>query len=221
VAITEAMVDLHYFTDYLTAQQIQYGPAFTKDLTGTIEDTWAGHQIGGRTLESGLGQDGYVLLARVRFASTGDDQVPVDEVGEIGPYDMQMALANGHGRLAEGDIALAVLGESPSTELWAVMYDIDDNHVIDFGELSFFAAAFGRTVGSTAEPPYVWWADFDKSGRVDFGDLAFFAPNFNKSRTAVQSGDQTLIFPPTSRTLGAPRRAAARPRVKVKVKVKG
>jgi hypothetical protein len=83
-----------------------------------------------------------------------------------------------------------------STELWAVMYDIDDNNVIDFGELSFFAAAFGRTVGSSAEPPYVWWADFDKSGRVDFGDLAFFAPNFNKSRTAVQSGAQTLIFPP-------------------------
>jgi hypothetical protein len=137
-----------------------------------------------------------VLLARVRFASTGEDQVPVDEVGhEIGPYAMQMALANGHGRLAEGDSALAVLGESPNTELWAVVYDIDDNQVIDFGELSFFAAAFGHTVGAAAEPPYVWWADFDKSGRVDFGDLAFFAPNFNKSRTAVQSGEKTLIVP--------------------------
>jgi hypothetical protein len=197
VGITEATVDLHYFTDYLTAQEIQHGPAFTKDLTGEVQDNLGRvHEIGGRTLESGLAQDGYVLLARVRFASTGDDQVPVDEVRhEIGPYAMQMALANGHGRLAEGATALSVLGESPSTELWAVMYDIDDNHVMDFGELSFFAAAFGRTVGSTTEPPYVWWADFDKSGRVDFGDLAFFAPNFNKSRSVVQAGKKTLIFP--------------------------
>jgi hypothetical protein len=120
----------------------------------------------------------------------------VDEVDhEIGPYAMQMALADGYGRLAEGDSALSVLGASPSTELWAVMYDIYDNSQIDFGDFSFFAAAFGRTVGSAAEPPYVWWADFDKSARVDFGDLAFFAPNFNKSRTAVQAGAQTLIFP--------------------------
>jgi hypothetical protein len=67
---------------------------------------------------------------------------------------------------------------------------------IDFGDLSFFAAAFGRTVGAPdSEPPYAWWADFDRSGRVDFGDLAFFAPNFNKNRTAVQSGTQTLVFP--------------------------
>jgi hypothetical protein len=48
------------------------------------------------------------------------------------------------------------------------------------------------------QSPYTWWADFDKgpSGRVDFGDLAFFAPNFNKTRAAVQSGAQTLVFPP-------------------------
>jgi large repetitive protein len=198
VGITEAVVDLHYFADYLTAQEIQYGPAFTKDLTGEIQDNLGRvHQIGGGTLVSGLGQEGYVLLARVRFASTGDDQVPVDQAGwNIGPYDMQMALASGLARLADGDASLAVLGDSPDTELWAVVYDIDDNNQIDFGDFSFFAAAFGRTVGDNAEPPYVWWADFDKSGRVDFGDLAFFAPNFNKSRTAVQSGNQTLIFPP-------------------------
>ena len=77
-----------------------------------------------------------------------------------------------------------------------MVYDIDDNNQIDFGDFSFFAAAFGKTLAaSTSEPPYVWWADFDKSGRVDFGDLAFSAPNFGKTREAVQSGEQTLVFP--------------------------
>ena len=114
----------------------------------------------------------------------------------IGPYDMQISLANGVARLADDHASLAALGESPDTKLWAVVYDIEDNNHIDFGDFSFFAAAFGKSVGEfTSEAPYVWWADFDKSGRVDFGDLAFFAPNFGKTRLAVQSGEQTLVFP--------------------------
>jgi hypothetical protein len=138
-----------------------------------------------------------VLLARVKFASTGEDQVPVDEAGRnIGPYGMQMALPDGQVVLVGGAEVDPELGTSPITELWAVAYDIDDNNQVDFGDLSFFAPSFGLTVGSTGEPPFVWWADFDKSGRVDFGDLSFFAPNFETSRSAVQSGAQTLIFPP-------------------------
>jgi hypothetical protein len=149
LAITEAMVDPHYLTGYLTAEEIQYGPAFTEHLTGEIEDT-AGRarQIGGRTLEDDLGKEGFVLLARVRLASTGDDQVPVDAVRRsIGPDDMQMALSNGLSRLVGGSASLPVLGSSPKTELWAVMYDIDDNNQIDFGDLSYFTAAFGRSGG--------------------------------------------------------------------------
>ncbi len=198
LGVAGAVVDLQYNNEYMTAQHIEYGTAFTEDRTGMIDDA-AGQvtAIGGRTERTDAGRSGYVLLARVRFASTGDDQVPVDAAGrQIGPYDMQIALTGGHAALVHPGLVIPALGEPPATELWAVMYDIDGNHRIDFGELSFFAAAFGRTVDAAAEPPYVWWADFDKSGRVDFGDLAFFAPNFNKTRTAVQSGAQTLIFPP-------------------------
>jgi hypothetical protein len=121
----------------------------------------------------------------------------VDEAGrDIGPHAMQMALAGGQSVLVGGGIVEPQLSGSLGTELWAVVYDIDDNNQIDFGDHSYFAAAFGRTVGDpVSEPPYAWWADFDRSGRVDFGDLAFFAPNFSKTRSAVQSGEKTLIFP--------------------------
>jgi alpha-tubulin suppressor-like RCC1 family protein len=111
-------------------------------------------------------------------------------------------LANGQTRLVDGTAPVPALGESPDTELWAVMYDfgsvvssIEENNQIDFGDFSFFAAAFGKLVGPS-HPPYTAWADFDRSGRVDFGDLAFFAPNFGKTRAGVQSGAQTLVFPP-------------------------
>jgi hypothetical protein len=122
----------------------------------------------------------------------------VDEAGrKIGPYNMQMALADGQTELVGVGTVVPELGGPPATQLWAAVYDIDDNHQIDFGDFSFFAAAFGRTVGEpNLEPPYVWWADFDRSGRVDFGDLAFFAPNFGKTRGSVQSGAQTLVLPP-------------------------
>ncbi len=199
LGVAAAMVDLQYHADYVTARVIEYGPAFTSDRTGTIDDaSGLVSGIGGRTELTDVGDDGYVLLARVRFASTGDDQVPVDPVGRsIGPYDMQMALVNGHTHLVGAVPAVPELGDSPATELWAVMYDIEDSNLIDFGDFSYFAAAFGQHVTAPdTEPPYVWWADFDKSGRVDFGDLAFFAPNFGKTREAVQSGQQTLVLPP-------------------------
>ncbi|TVS18383.1 MAG: PKD domain-containing protein, partial [Planctomycetaceae bacterium] len=130
LAVAGATVDLQYHSDYLTALEIEYGSAFPLDRAGTIDDALGlVGGISGSTGSTGVVGDGYVLLARVRFASTGDDQVPVDEVGRnIGPYDMELVLANGLGRLAGADASLAALGESPDTELWAVVYDMDDNH---------------------------------------------------------------------------------------------
>jgi hypothetical protein len=198
LGVAGATVDLQYYADYLTAMEIVHGPAFNVDPSGTIDDAQGlVSGIGGRTELSDVGDDAYVLLARVRFISTGDDQVPVDAAGRnIGPYDMELGLASGQTELVDVGPVVPELGGPPATELWAVMYDVEDNNQIDFGDFSFFAAAFGRMVGDPAdEPPYVWWADFDRSGRVDFGDLAFFAPNFGKSRAAVQSGAQMLVFP--------------------------
>ena len=71
-----------------------------------------------------------------------------------------------------------------------MIYDIDDNNLVDFGDLSFFAPAFGQPVGGN-EPPFTWWADFDKTGLVDFGDLSFFSPNFGKGRP-----DASIVLPP-------------------------
>jgi len=195
LGVAQATVDLQYNTAYLTATEIQYGPAFTQNQTGTIDDALGVvTAVGGATALTDVGDDAYVLLARVRFASTGSDQVPVDEVGRnIGPYAMQLTLADGQTQLVGGGAAVPDLAPPPPTELWAVMYDIDDNNLIDFGDLSYFAPAFGRSVGlPSSEPPYTWWADFDKSGLVDFGDLSFFAPNFAKGRASGQA----IVFPP-------------------------
>jgi alkaline phosphatase len=130
LAISRAAVDLQYDTAYLTALEIQYGPAFTQNQTGTIDDALGlVDQLGGATTLTDVGDDAYVLLARVRFASTGSDQVPVDEAGRnIGPYDMQLALADGQTELVGAGAAVPELGSAPATDPWAVMHDIDDNN---------------------------------------------------------------------------------------------
>jgi hypothetical protein len=202
VGVAQAKVDLQYHSGYLTAQEIVYGPAWDHPVV-VIDDKADFVSLHGWTNLTDVGDDAYVLLARVRFGSTGNDQAPVvPEEGFLGPYDMALDLEDGQTRLVGGAADVPELGGAPDTQLWAVMYDfgsvesdVEENNQIDFGDLSFFAAAFGKAAGPFY-PPYTAWADFDRSGRVDFGDLAFFAPNFGKTRAAVQSGAQTLVFPP-------------------------
>lgn len=73
----------------------------------------------------------------------------------------------------------------------AVVYDIDDNDLIDFGDFSYFTPAYGHTTGE-AEPPYIWWADFDQNGQVGFADFTYFAPPFGHGKP-----DADIIFPPS------------------------
>jgi hypothetical protein len=140
------------------------------------------------------------------FEPTGADQAVVDEVNHvIGPYDLNFSTASGQVNTGSG-LLPATLGSAPATDMYAVAYDIDDNNQVDFGDLAFFAPAFGLAVGAS-EPPYTWWADFDKSGQVDFGDLAFFAPNFGKSRPS-----SNIVFPsnfPASDSQGSSQNASA------------
>ncbi|MHC4176255.1 MAG: Ig-like domain-containing protein, partial [Planctomycetota bacterium] len=186
-------VDLGYNTDYFTATGIEYGPAFTEDQGGTIDDSLGLiDDLGATTTLADVGDDQYALLARVRFEPTTADQVPVDEAGHvIGPYDLGLALSDAQLTLTEVGPATARFGDPPGTELWAVVYDIDDNDQIDFGDFSYFAGAFAQPVDGN-EPPWKWWADFDKapSAQVDFGDFTFFAGNFSKSK----AGGEAITF---------------------------
>jgi hypothetical protein len=182
LGVIAAEVDLLYDTDYFTATAIEYGPAFDQSQTGTIDD--AGGMVddlGAETTATDVGDDAYVLLARVYFEPlTGDPGVDVDPSG---PYmtavdhglDLDEASATLEGPLA----ADVTLGNPPPTELWPVMYDLDDSGLIDFGDFTVFATEFGDVVGE----PGAEANDFDHSGQVDFGDFTLFATNFAHQRS--------------------------------------
>ncbi len=183
--VVSAQVDLTYNTDYFTATGIEYGPGFDLLQIGIIDDA-AGvvDDLGAGTLAIDVGDDQHALLARVRFEPTVDDAgVPLGTDGKyITPVDNGFGLDNTQITLV-GNIAADVeLGDLPKTELWPVMYDIDDSGLIDFGDFTFFATAFAQDVEG-GSPWYVWASDFDRSGLVDFGDFTFFATNFAVGKT--------------------------------------
>ena len=184
IGIASFSLDVTYETDYFTATEIQYGPAFTGGQTGTIVDS-TGHvnTLGGSTSLTDTGDDQYVLLARIKFEPTENDPgVPHNADGKyITPVDPGYGLSSAQVTLV-GDIPGDVQhGTPPDTELWPVMFDIDDSGRINFADLSFFAAAFDEFVGQQAGTS-VWASDFDRSGRVNFADLSYFAANFDKGR---------------------------------------
>jgi hypothetical protein len=162
--ITGANVSLSYTTTLTSAKHVEFPPIWTPGPAPIIDDVTG--QVAGiqaTTSVADVGDDRFVLLARVLFEPTANDQAPVDEVNHvIGPYGLAVGPEAGAVDLSGIGTVPAQLGPEAAAEVWAVVYDIDDNDQVDFGDFSFFAGAFGLPADG-AEPPMRWWADFDKA----------------------------------------------------------
>lgn len=190
--ITSGSLDLAYNGEYFTAVDIEYGPAFTAlDAADLSRDG----VVSGISVETSLGDfdaDGYVLLGRVKFAATADDQVPLSSGGVVvGPYDLGLEFRNVEIEMTGVDDPSIAVGDAPDTDLWAVPYDVDDSDSIDYGDMAFFAKAF--KIGNVAESKaaFVWASDYDHNGKIDYGDMTFFGNNFFRSK----SGDSNVAYP--------------------------
>ncbi len=124
-----------------------------------------------------------MLLARIFFEPTAADAgYPHNADGQyITPAaDLGFGVEDPRATLPVlGQLAMEVKG-LPDCALWPVMYDVDDDGRIGFGDLAFFATAFQQKVGEPGAD-FAWACDFDHSGKVDVGDLAFFAENFQRA----------------------------------------
>ena len=138
--------------------------------------------IAASTGEENLGEDKYVLLARVRFEPTDDDAgIPHNGAGGyVAPVDaLQLAVADG--RMELRDLGWTSTDASvPPLDVWPVMYDYDNDDLIGLGDLSYFASAYGKAADDPASP-YGEASDFDHSGHIDLGDLSYFAANYRRT----------------------------------------
>ncbi|HBO44987.1 MAG TPA: hypothetical protein DD670_13870 [Planctomycetaceae bacterium] len=184
--VASARVDLLYDTACFTATMIEHGPAFTQDRMGTIDDgNGVVRGLGAGTLRTDVGDDAVVLLARVLLGSflaedAAGEPIPNDAAVTATPCGMM--LAGGNATLVGGTQAEVQLGAPPATELWPVMYDLDDNGLVGPGDLSFFAAAYGKPAGAPGLT-YSHACDFDGNGEIGPGDLSYFAPAYGRKHT--------------------------------------
>lgn len=175
--------NLHYNSSYTTASNIQFGPAFLEDYSGQIDDeNGIVQDISARTSLTDAGDDQFVLLARIQFTSTANDQVNLDfETPSIGPYQAEFLIEEASLQLtdqAESQMETISLAE---VEFWAVPYDVNDDDMINFRDLMLFASTYGTNV-SNSNSSLSWFMDYNQSGTVNFRDLILLVSNYGKSK---------------------------------------
>uniref|UniRef100_UPI00261C11C1 choice-of-anchor Q domain-containing protein n=1 Tax=uncultured Gimesia sp. TaxID=1678688 RepID=UPI00261C11C1 len=177
--VTAASVDFNFDAQYLLVNSIEYGPGYTENQTGIIDNeagTITG--LGAATSQTDHGAQTLVLLARVRLSvkpvTLNTDGHYIEPVGNL-----NFQISNSTLSSALGDVTVTE-GAATSLTLVPALYDLNDNGVIDFRDLQLLAAVYLQKTSDLNASANVWAADFDRSGRVDFHDLILFVSNYQK-----------------------------------------
>ena len=171
VSFTLNYGDLFTATDFIAMENVFDG-AFQIDVENNAI------QISGRLKDAVTAEDGFVLLGRVKFESVGDDGLAADTVGtvDLGLSLDKIQLYNS----AEEQIAVNT-NVSVGTRAAAVVYDANDDGVIDVSDFISFASYYG-TDTLASNDALAWALDFNKSGSIDASDFVEFATNYGVSR---------------------------------------
>jgi len=177
-AITGGRVRVRFNANYAQAVSVGHAGVFTLLPVETIDNAAGVVTIGGEAPATDMGDDEYVCLGRILFQGIA----PVDEVAhEAGPYDMALTADAGMNEfeLAGVGFVNADIQPAAGVDIRANIYDIDDNGQVTFHDFTYYAQAYGGTVGQE-EQPFYWWADYDRNGQVGFNDFTYFAAAYMK-----------------------------------------
>ncbi|MBN1588517.1 MAG: peptidylprolyl isomerase [Pirellulales bacterium] len=199
--------DLNFDNDLFVATDIEYGPAFTEERTGQIDNAngviaGLGGETGAFTVNGianaypyspvdpnnvGLyGDQTPILVARVYFEPNIEGPgVPNNALdGYLTPQtELGFAFDNAQVLWSNVDATDLTTSTLRNGELWPVMYDLNDNGKIKLGDLSLFVAAYGHNVGD-AGIDYTWASDFNHNGKVKLGDLSYFVSAYGRDATS-------------------------------------
>ena len=210
VGVAGGSLTLTYNTDYFSVDtgNVTYGPAFDVGRATDVNEPLGRVTLRASTLVTHLGEGKPTLFASVRFApASSDSGVPLNSHGQyiLPVADWGLAVENGVVDLAGVVAGPPEVGPVPQTELWPVMYDLEDDGRVDFSDFAYFASAFQHLVGDPGAT-YAYASDFDRSGKVDFSDFAFFAANFQRRASDATPLAYPADFPAAWRPGGDPLR---------------
>ena len=169
----------------------QTSPAFS-GANGTFSMILVNGQIivSGQTNLDDMGANGNkVLLGRIQFAPTENGAgVAIDafKTGEcattgitVSPYNL--------GRAKGGSVVNQNVTQT-TTEVWPVIYDVDDSNTIDVSDFISFATYFGSQPNRANDS---WYEDYDSTNLIDVQDFITFATNFGYGR----ANGKNISFP--------------------------
>ena len=188
-----ANVDITYNAEYFTATEIEYSPAVIGDFTGDILNDGIVSKLGGTFDSSGVGVDGYVLLGRVKFESLADDGVELDvESFGVKPFDLGLELSVNDLNVNGVTNATVGIDRAPTTELWAMPYDVNNDDVINLSDVTQFVSLFQTNV-LDSNSALAQVVDYNNDGKVNLSDLTHLVANFGTDKA---SGED-VSFPET------------------------
>ncbi len=169
----------------------QTSPAFS-GANGTFSMNLVNGQIivSAQTNLDGMGADGNkVLLGRIQFAPAENGAgVAIDafKTGECATTGISVSPYN-LGR-AKGGSAVNQNVTQTTTEVWPVIYDVDDSNAVDVNDFISFATYFGSQPNRANAS---WYEDYDSTNLIDVQDFITFATNFGYGR----ANGQNISFP--------------------------
>ncbi|WP_299467027.1 choice-of-anchor Q domain-containing protein, partial [uncultured Gimesia sp.] len=160
LGVLSAAMNLSYNTAITTATAIEYGAAFTINQTGTINDlTGTIENLSAETSLTDVGDDQRVLFARIRFESTADDGIHLDLAGQtLSSQSPEFAISHSEILLTGATASEEVHGgAAPETLIWANPFDLNDDDVINFRDLTLFVSVY-YSIPSESNAVYAWFA---------------------------------------------------------------
>lgn len=189
LGILSANLNFTYNTEITTATSIEYGSAFTENQTGTINDLTGNiENLSAEASLTDVGDDQHVLFARIKFEATSNDAIGLDlQVKSLKSRSPDFLVSNSEIRFV-GELPSEELhGPSPTTQIWANPFDLNDDDKINFHDLILFVGTY-NSIPSVSNSNYSWLTDLNQNNRIEFKDLYLFARNYGKSKF-----DQTTI----------------------------
>ncbi len=191
-AIAGGSLTLEFDPATATPVSIGFGDGFGLNQTEDLDLIEGLYSFGAESGSADLGDDEHVLFARVMFMSRND----IDPVGQVfHAVDTGLdrdAVPYAFTTVGLGGVPTNFEEKTADVESRGVIFDFDNNDVVNFGDLGFFLPAMGEVVGGS-EPAYAVWADFDGDEEVGQTDLDALTEAFGKTfgDLAIPAGART------------------------------
>ncbi|WP_417389125.1 hypothetical protein [Gimesia sp.] len=176
-------VELGYQTDATSATEIQFGPAFTQNQSGTIDDiSGKVEQLAASTETVELGIEKQLLFARIKFAALDQDEVALGQGGVgFGSETLSFEITSSLIGRGNGQVVEPLNIENSGVEIYANPFDLNDDDQINYRDLIQFVGLY-NVIPSQSDSEYAWFSDFDQSDRIDYRDLIALVSNYGKSK---------------------------------------